>query len=603
MQREPTTRIGEEQPILETARKELTEWVLADTEKIVFVSEKARVIFDIQVGMPVEKFPLIVEVLKSGRQAFRLFSNHFVARTVVGVPLRGDSGEICGALVYAEETDGLSESIMLDLVDRMNQERSIEDALRVMADSILKAFNLLAVGVWLWNNRWFQELALSVRTSLDRSVAQRLIQDEMALQRELAEGNKDWFEITVDEAQTTEPCFNIELLKEIGVKRVLVMPLTHLGTFLGIIAFFCADEDVVVEKHLKSLGGMAPIISTYVHVKQLKEAATERELSLNLLLRGTEILVQAESEEQILTEAGEMTMIFYIEAGFFLLRGTEGWKVCAPYGRLKTLDQGLERVIKKYVGVDTLDDYQPHLTPQVKLVQEDPLDSPSEFPWTKAIILPIQVQGTIGGELWLLDYRENPLEQYQEIFAAFTRGLGVAMDTIRQRKELERMAMTDVLTGLLNRKGFEARAQEELAGTLRRKSSLLLLIIDLDGFKKLNDTYGHPAGDTALSKIASNLQRAVRQNDIVARTGGDEFSVILTDMTKEKAYPVIERIRSRMGLEEFGVGASIGVAEFPAEAENLENLYKIADRRMYYSKYHGKGQIVLEDHEDDESSS
>ncbi|MPN08199.1 putative diguanylate cyclase DgcT [bioreactor metagenome] len=133
-----------------------------------------------------------------------------------------------------------------------------------------------------------------------------------------------------------------------------------------------------------------------------------------------------------------------------------------------------------------------------------------------------------------------------------------------------------------------------MAGTLRRKSSFLLLILDLDYFKRLNDTKGHPVGDLALKTIAHNLSTSVREYDIVARTGGDEFTVVLADLHfSAEAQQVVERMKSSLDLKQFDLDVSIGVAEFPAEGRNYEELYRLADQRLYVGKNTGKGKIIF----------
>ncbi|WP_161974603.1 PAS domain-containing protein [Piscinibacter terrae] len=175
--------------------------------------------------------------------------------------------------------------------------------------------------------------------------------------------------------------------------------------------------------------------------------------------------------------------------------------------------------------------------------------------------------------------------------------VAVAQDITEHKEEKSRlmqMAQRDALTGLLNRVGFEAYLQEktEQGGA----DSLALLYIDLDHFKAVNDTYGHPVGDQLLRQFAQRLQRLVRPTDAVARLGGDEFAVALAGVRqRENAEAVADKI-VRAGQEPFDVGAlvlrvgaSVGVAFKADEETGWQGLVERADNRLYQAKSDGRG--------------
>ena len=283
--------------------------------------------------------------------------------------------------------------------------------------------------------------------------------------------------------------------------------------------------------------------------------------------------------------------ILYLEAGFFLMQDGDSWQIRSPFGRLRHNDTAWREGILKLINKDGPFGYVLHQATTLSTFDENSLSH--YFAWQKVLIEPLNTHSGVVGELWLMDSRQKLLEQRQGILAAFVRGLGVALETIWQRQELEHLAKTDRLTGILNRQGFEQRIHEEMAGTSRRNTTFILLIMDLDGFKFLNDTQGHPIGDQALRFIAQNLRTAVREEDIVARTGGDEFMIVLTDLSRgQEALVIINRLKEELGLEKYGLDISIGVAEFPTEAREYEGLYRLADQRLYEGKNNGKGKIV-----------
>jgi len=160
-------------------------------------------------------------------------------------------------------------------------------------------------------------------------------------------------------------------------------------------------------------------------------------------------------------------------------------------------------------------------------------------------------------------------------------------------EELHRRAHHDPLTGLSNRLSFNERLDQDLARARRHKTMLALLYIDLDNFKPINDTYNHQVGDLVLREVANRLQSVVREIDTVARIGGDEFVVILSEIdTADHINIVVAKIRNRLSdpFEYQGnmlqVGASIGISVFPDDAVDSQQLLAIADAAMYREKDH-----------------
>ena len=162
---------------------------------------------------------------------------------------------------------------------------------------------------------------------------------------------------------------------------------------------------------------------------------------------------------------------------------------------------------------------------------------------------------------------------------------------------LRREALTDALTGLANRRAFDERLAAELSRAKRHGEPVALGLIDLDGFKALNDRHGHPEGDRALKRVAEILRASVRAEDTAARLAGDEFAVILPATAAREAQPVIGRIAGAVAgdplLAEFGTTVSAGVAE--ARDEDAGALYSAADAALYASKRAGGARVSLAD--------
>lgn len=168
--------------------------------------------------------------------------------------------------------------------------------------------------------------------------------------------------------------------------------------------------------------------------------------------------------------------------------------------------------------------------------------------------------------------------------------------------ELERLAGHDGLTGLINRRGFDERLDAELSRAIRDQQSMALIMIDVDHFKRFNDTYGHQLGDECLRQVASALSMAVlRPSDLVARYGGEEFAVILPSVDQAGALAVAERIRQGIaalaivhsGNDGLGVvTVSVGLAcGLPARGMKAKDLITLADRALYQAKHAGRNRV------------
>lgn len=175
-----------------------------------------------------------------------------------------------------------------------------------------------------------------------------------------------------------------------------------------------------------------------------------------------------------------------------------------------------------------------------------------------------------------------------------TDGLGelaAAINRLTNRDKAVEQANTDALTGLANRRGL----QQKLANAFKRNQPLALFYIDLDKFKPINDTYGHEMGDAVLRKVSELFIANVREHDTVARIGGDEFVLVMYDLTdrkllEDRAKKVLDAISEPMWVNDVRVkiGGSIGITVAPTDGENPEALMAAADETMYAVKKAGR---------------
>ncbi|NOT54195.1 MAG: diguanylate cyclase [Deltaproteobacteria bacterium] len=210
-----------------------------------------------------------------------------------------------------------------------------------------------------------------------------------------------------------------------------------------------------------------------------------------------------------------------------------------------------------------------------------------------------------GLELGAADYLTKPfsLTELQARIKVGERIVRYQKMLRAQQVQLEHLAREDALTGLANRRRFEERAREELIRAGRYQHPLSLLLADLDHFKAINDTYGHPYGDLVLKEVGQALVRHCRSSDLCARYGGEEFAILLPETPLPESQFVAERLCAAVrdlpftqGAKAILVTASFGVACFSVtNPQSLEELMKQADQALYVAKDKGRNRVEIYD--------
>jgi diguanylate cyclase (GGDEF)-like protein len=195
-----------------------------------------------------------------------------------------------------------------------------------------------------------------------------------------------------------------------------------------------------------------------------------------------------------------------------------------------------------------------------------------------------------GSEVGALGYITDPTDI--DMLLARARTL---LDFKHYLDTCEEAAFTDHLTGLANRRRFERQLEREVSRTMRYGRPFCLLLLDIDNFKLVNDTYGHEAGDEVIRRLALTLQAGTRGIDLAARIGGEEFAVILPETDFEGGVDVAERLRIAIRETEIPpagtITASFGVAEFPVCAAAGRELLAVADAALYQAKRGGRDRV------------
>lgn len=213
------------------------------------------------------------------------------------------------------------------------------------------------------------------------------------------------------------------------------------------------------------------------------------------------------------------------------------------------------------------------------------------------ILVPLLSKHTHFGSLIVFSSRENISNSELNFLGLFAKQIELAITIADLFQAVKEQAITDGMTGLYNRRYFEEYIKKEAIRAMRQSQKFTVIGIDLDHLKQINDTYGHNYGDIAIKAIAEVLKNNARSIDIAARMGGEEFNLILPAVDIEGGCIAAERIRKAIEsveLEKIGhITASLGVATYPDQSDDLEELLELTDQAMYESKRNGRNRVTI----------
>ncbi|HEY2844707.1 MAG TPA: diguanylate cyclase, partial [Bryobacteraceae bacterium] len=211
------------------------------------------------------------------------------------------------------------------------------------------------------------------------------------------------------------------------------------------------------------------------------------------------------------------------------------------------------------------------------------------------LAMPLEGFGGVIGVLCLYAREKNAFtEDHLRILAAATTKVAVSLENALKYRQVERTAVTDMLTELPNARSLFLHLDSELSRAKRTDQTVAVLVCDLDGFKQINDRFGHLEGNRVLRAVARALRFHCREYDTVARLGGDEFVLVLPGQLPESVSSKVQQLGSAVAqagqetVGEGGLGISVGVAYYPADGHDAEALLAVADQRMYREKHRGE---------------
>lgn len=331
-----------------------------------------------------------------------------------------------------------------------------------------------------------------------------------------------------------------------------------------------ADAICAQQTRVEKYNSLAKLLITTLNPRELLKNALDKVLELTDSRLGVIYLMDEQGEKLLpfVTHAVDL-------ASLKPLRLNEGLAGCAAAERRAMALQDLPESC--YIHIDLgFADAVPTAVAAFPLVYKDK-------------VLGVMLLGTFGA----YQADEQPLIEY------LANQIAITLDNALTNEKVERLSITDALTGLYNRRFIGERLTEEYSKAMRYQTPLSFLILDVDFFKRVNDTFGHQVGDNALVAVARVLQQSVRDSDLVGRHGGEEFAVLLPHTSLDNALAVAEKIRRAVsevaveGMGEHRLTISIGAAGVPdGTIHSPEEMVRGADQALYRAKGAGRNRVV-----------
>lgn len=322
------------------------------------------------------------------------------------------------------------------------------------------------------------------------------------------------------------------------------------------------------------------------------ETLAERTLDMELFNTFGEQLLRCESLEDACSEA--------VRTGMELFASASGKVLLLPLGGGALTDAGSWlRQGQPFpdVTVEALMQIDNPITDLHVLVPPAPPRLATRADEALPIVVPLFVRSELHGA-FLLSPGAVALPR-RAALATFCKHLAMALSNIRLRERLRDQSLRDPLTRLFNRRYFEEAFARELKRSERHRSQLSLLMLDIDFFKRINDTYGHDVGDEVLRGLGALLATQMRTEDTICRLGGEEFVALLPSTTLEQGAAAAEKLRQAVRGLKFrelagmsgGVSCSFGVATFPEHGRSRDALMHAADQALYRAKHSGRDRV------------
>lgn len=381
-------------------------------------------------------------------------------------------------------------------------------------------------------------------------------------------------------------------------------PILVQGEVLGFLTLDKAEPDYYQQEHIELLS----IFSTYVGIAlqnaRFLESANRRANEAETFRKASSLVASELELGQVLKEILiQLEKVMPYDSAAIFLATTEGLKVMAGrylpndnaiIGQTLPIEDKLFEEISESKSAIILEDAQ----------KDHRFLGFGNTGYIRGWMgLPMYLRGQIIGYLSIDNKRVGAYsKESANLIQAFANEAAIAIENARLFQQVQTMAITDPLTSVFNRRYFSEIGAREFRRSVRNNHPLSLILIDIDHFKNFNDRYGHLAGDQVLKRIGKECQKHLRESDIFARFGGEEFVLLLPETNIEEAKLIAERmlkIINDIEIEANGqmvsVSVSMGVAERDTDTVNLDDLFEHADKALYNAKGQGRGRVMIWD--------
>ncbi len=381
----------------------------------------------------------------------------------------------------------------------------------------------------------------------------------------------------------------------------ICIPLTNEKTLLGVLYIESAKPNAFNTQDAQTLETLSNHIASAVQRARLYASVREH-LKLMSAVQSISQVISSSLDMEKICQAVVKTLnssfgyacvsIYLLEGEYLKLGGQIGYPAEMVIEKIH-VGQGISGQAVKTKQTQ----YIPDVTADINFLRASP-DVTSE------ICVPLLKDGNILGILNVEGHLDSPLTQKDaDMLTTLAAPIALAVDNARLHAQVKILAMTDIVSGLFNRRAFEETLRTEIERASRSNVPLSLIIFDLDSFKDYNDAWGHPAGDTRLKATGDLIHKNLRKYDVAARYGGDEFAIILPDTDQEGSLVFAKRLLAaaqasvpeELIVKKFiaGYTLSIGIATFPYDGSTFETLILAADHAELIAKRLGKNQIFI----------